>query len=89
MSKPASRILLAADSVNVTELTRIALTESGLIKQLAWVADGVAAVDFSYQRGRAGSRSEGHPAVWAVANQPPLGTSQLAKHDCAQNEDLA
>ncbi len=56
-------ILLAEDSENDAELTRLALEESNLVNELFVVRDGAEALDYLFRRGEYAERSPEDPAV--------------------------
>ena len=56
-------ILLAEDSVHDAEMTQRALKRSGIVNDIAWVKDGVEALDYLFCEGAYAGRDNGPPKL--------------------------
>jgi CheY-like chemotaxis protein len=57
------QILLVEDSANDAELTQRALKRRGLVNDIAWVKDGVEALEYLFCEGRYADRDNGPPKL--------------------------
>jgi CheY-like chemotaxis protein len=57
------QILLVEDSVNDAELTQRALKRRGMVNDIAWVKDGVEALEYLFCEGRYADRDNGPPKL--------------------------
>ena len=57
------QILLVEDSANDAELTQRALKRGGLVNDIAWVKDGVEALEYLFCEGRYADRDNGPPKL--------------------------
>ena len=56
-------ILLVEDSVADAEMTRRTLTRRGIANDIAWVKDGVEAMEYLHCQGSYANRPQGHPKL--------------------------
>jgi CheY-like chemotaxis protein len=57
------QILLVEDSIHDAELTQRALKRRGIVNDIAWVKDGVEAIDYLFCQGEYADRDNGPPKL--------------------------
>ena len=74
-------ILLVEDSMHDAEMTQHALKRSGIVNDIAWVKDGVEAIDYLFCQGEYADRGNGQPKLILLdLKMPRMDGLQVLEH---------